>query len=107
MSELTNERVEEILESEKQNWPIGDGKVTAWISFAGEDGFLGVVILPLSEDVPGPMHAILATRYAGINPGGSVRITVYDSESFPENTPTARLLQKHELIELGLVQEDA
>ena len=99
----TQERIEETLEEEKKAWPIADGDVTAWLSFAGEDGFLGVVVMGLSEDLPGPLHAILATKALGINPGGSVQATVFDSANFPDDVPRARLLSRRELEELGLI----
>lgn len=54
-----------------------DETVTLWLSFADDDGFLGVVILKTL----GFTHAFIETKTRGINPGGEIKGFEIDPEN--------------------------
>jgi len=71
-----------------------------WMSFAGDEGFLGVIIIRAR----GIASALELTHELGINPGGSVAFHELFDNVVERNVPEAyrgRLLTSAEIEELG------
>jgi len=76
---------------------------TLWMSFVDYDKpkgerFLGVVII----NSLGPTHAMRETHQLGINPGGTIQFTEFESHKFAEEDFNI-LLSKKMLLERGLI----
>lgn len=93
-----------------------------WMSFAGEDGNLGVAIVEVSDadaaaikpeitarfprHMPGAELFAAANRKAhllGINPGGEIQYAECNSDRVPKDC-IHRLMRKSELIERWLIE---
>lgn len=93
---------------------------TVWLSFVGDDGFRGVVVVDVSEeeeasalalagqifpghqDASGTVLAALRTTHrTGCNPGGHVECTELDPERLPAVARNT-LFSKADLQALGL-----
>lgn len=78
-----------------------------WLSFAGEEGFLGVCIL----EAPTFLFAVFKTHLLAINPGGEVKGFEIPEKHHDDVIPEMmdRLLSKSDLLALfpdGLVHTD-
>ena len=83
--------LDDVINSKLQEEIERDEMVTMWLSFADDDGFLGVVIL----ETLGFTHAFVECETRGINPGGEIRGFQVD----PDNIDAKyfnRLLNKEE-----------
>lgn len=88
LDDVINERLQEEIER--------DETVTMWLSFAGDDGFLGVVILKTL----GFTHAVVESKVRGINPGGEIMAVEVDPDKIDPNYFN-RLLNKDEAQAMG------
>lgn len=86
-------RMNILLANEERN-PVG----WWWLSFAGDDGFRGLVIVA----APGLIHAVQVSRALGINPGGEVQgVLLPDDAGEPPAELRNRLIGQQEAAKLA------
>jgi hypothetical protein len=84
--------------------PSSPEKRTFWLSFATEDGFLGVAIIDLTPDEIGDDDwigpAVVKARSLGANPGGHVQGSEIPQEDYIPEGFKHRLLNEHDIHRL-------
>jgi hypothetical protein len=71
-----------------------------WLSFAGDTGFLGVVIVPAT----GFLDAVGFCWHLGINPGGEVQGSMLPKDDLPAEHLRCCLLSEQELDAAGFTK---
>ena len=80
-----------------------DPKTLWWLSFAGDEGFRGVLVIPAT----GFIESVMLSHKLGLNPGGSVigySCPEYQKKGIPESH-VGRLLTRDECREIGGISE--